>query len=254
MTNYEPGPTAVDGPSGVRPSDIPITGMAFVSPEYFRVTRIPIVRGRGFDATPGAAAGEIIVNQTLARRLWPNRDPIGARLRFGDGADAEWLTVVGIAGDVRMPGGRAAEFFGLQMYRPAGEGDASDGSFLLRVRGDPATVRSMLARAVERAGVGTTLRDVTAAESTLEYAYRAPRYALSLFGGIRESRGRPRGGGAVRHRGLRRGSAHTRDRYLRRVGSRCLHCSRARSSARVSSWFRLAVRSASPARTVRRGR
>jgi putative ABC transport system permease protein len=182
MTNYSSGPTAVDGPSGVRPSDVTITGMAFVSPEYFRVTRIPLVRGRGFDANASAAAGEIIVNQTLARHFWGDRDPVGARLRFGDGTDAEWLTVVGIAGDVRMPGGHAAEMFGLQMYRPATAGPASAGSFLLRARGDPATLRPVLARAVERAGIGATLANVADAASTLEYVYRGPRYALWLFG------------------------------------------------------------------------
>jgi len=63
------------------------------------------------------AKGEVVINQALARRLWPDRDALGARLRLGDGKDAEWLTVVGVAGDVRMPGA-ATELFGLQMYRP----------------------------------------------------------------------------------------------------------------------------------------
>ena len=137
---------------------------------------------RGFDASAATAAGEIVVNQALARCLWPDRDPIGARLRLGDRAGAEWLTVVGIADDVRMPGGAASVFFNLQMYRPSNIAPASAGSFVLRARGDLAAMRPLLTRAVERAGVGATLRDVVAAESTFEYAYRGPRFALWLFG------------------------------------------------------------------------
>lgn len=181
MTNMGMGPTAVDGPTGVRPVGPQVTGMAYVSPEYFRVTRIAIVRGRGLDPDPATAAGEVVINQLLARRLWPDRDAVGARLRLGDGADATWLTVVGVAGDVRMPG-VTDEFFGLQMYRPAGAAPRFDGSLVLRAQGDAAMLRPVLAQAVERAGVGATLRNVLAAGSALEYAYRGPRFAVSLFG------------------------------------------------------------------------
>jgi putative ABC transport system permease protein len=183
MINVAPGPSAVEGPEGARPSGVPLMAMAYVSPEYFHVARIPLVRGRGFDASPVAANGEIIINQALARRLWPDRDPLGARLRLGNREDAVWLTVVGVAGDVQMPGGgTAAVFFNLQTYRPSTAAPMSAGSFVLRVRGESATLRPLLAQAVERARVGAALGDVVTAESTLEYAYRGPRFALSLFG------------------------------------------------------------------------
>lgn len=181
MTHIEPGPSAVERADGVRASDVEVSAAARVGPGYFRVAHIPLVRGRAFDANPAVAAHEIVVNQTLARHLWPERDALGGRLRFGNGRDAEWLTVVGIAGDVVMPGGRAAEFFNLQMYFPTDDGE-STGGLVLRARGDPATLRPMLARAIERAGVRATLRNVVTAESTLEYAYRQPRYAAALFG------------------------------------------------------------------------
>jgi predicted permease len=181
LTHMGVGPAAVEGPAGVRPVGVPVTGMAYVSPEYFRVARIPIARGRGLDASPEAAAAEVVINQALARRLWPERDAVGARLRLGDGNDAEWLTVVGVAGDVQLPGS-TAEFFGLQMYRPTGAAPLFDGTLLLRARGDPAALRPTLARAVERAGVGATLGDVVAAESTIAFVYAGPRFTAALFG------------------------------------------------------------------------
>lgn len=180
LTHVAPGPTAVEGPAGARPSTVQFVGMAYVSPEYFRVAGIPLVRGRGLDASPAASAREVVINQALARRLWPDRDALGARLRLG-GEDAEWLTVVGVAGDVQMPGSDA-ELFRLQMYRAAGGTTGAAGSLVLRVRGDPEALRPLLARAVERAGVGVTLRNVVGAESTLDYAFAVPRFAVVLFG------------------------------------------------------------------------
>jgi putative ABC transport system permease protein len=74
---------------------------ADVWPGFFETLRIPIRMGRGFgpadrDGSPGAA----IVSETLARRLWPESDPLGRQVRLGS-PDAAPLTVVGVAGDIR---------------------------------------------------------------------------------------------------------------------------------------------------------
>jgi putative ABC transport system permease protein len=78
--------------------------MNAVSPDYFAITGIPIKQGRGFSASTGGSSGEdeILVNETLARRLWPGASPIGARVRRGY-AKGPWGTVVGVVGDVRLP-------------------------------------------------------------------------------------------------------------------------------------------------------
>jgi len=85
QTNVWPGPFAVDGPAGPQVIDLAFCEMPFVSPEYFHVARIPLVQGRTFDAAnPASATGELVVNEALARRLWPARSALGARLRVGD--------------------------------------------------------------------------------------------------------------------------------------------------------------------------
>jgi len=181
LTKLEGGPSAVEGPAGVRPAGHPDVSVAYVSPEYFRVAGIPLVRGRGFDASPATAAGEVVINEALARRLWPDRDAVGARLRLGDWAGGKWLTVVGIAGDVRMPGA-VAELFGRQMYLPTSAAQEFVGSLVLRARGDTAALRPLLARAVERAGAGVTLGELVSAKWMLEFSFGAPRFAVVLFG------------------------------------------------------------------------
>ena len=87
---------------------------------YFETMRIPIVAGRGFGPPDTTSLDRVvIVNETLARRLWNGRNPIGQRLRpnlsasMGT-ADNPWHTVIGVAGDVKEGGvDRAA---GTELY------------------------------------------------------------------------------------------------------------------------------------------
>ncbi len=77
-----------------------------VSREFFAAMGIPIKRGRGFDQgdTP-AGAPVAIVNETMARQFWPDGDPAGKRIRlYYDKDPQHWLSIVGVAGDVRYRG------------------------------------------------------------------------------------------------------------------------------------------------------
>jgi putative ABC transport system permease protein len=75
-----------------------------VSPDYFKTMRIPLLRGRllGSGDRPGAPEG-ILVNQSFARRLFGNGDPIGQQMRFGPETEGrqKWDVVVGVVGDVK---------------------------------------------------------------------------------------------------------------------------------------------------------
>jgi putative ABC transport system permease protein len=74
-----------------------------VSPGYFATLAIRAVAGRDFADRDDAAAPLVaIVNQTMAERFWPERDPIGKRIRLAEGGDPRWMTVVGVAADVRQ--------------------------------------------------------------------------------------------------------------------------------------------------------
>jgi predicted permease len=69
---------------------------------YFSTLKLPLVAGRPFGPSdvPGSP-GAAIVNETLARKLWPGRDPIGQRLRREDPGTRTFLTVVGVARDAK---------------------------------------------------------------------------------------------------------------------------------------------------------
>jgi len=79
-------------------------GYRVASDDCFATLGIPIVRGRAFTDRDRVGTEPVaVINQTMARKYWPGRDPIGQRIRFA-GMDRvnPWLTIVGIAGDVRQ--------------------------------------------------------------------------------------------------------------------------------------------------------
>lgn len=71
-----------------------------VSAGYFKTMSIPIVEGREFD--DGRGSGEVIINRSLARVLWPNRSALGQSFRIGNAG--EYVTIVGVTGRTRTRG------------------------------------------------------------------------------------------------------------------------------------------------------
>src|ERR1041384_2031694 len=78
--------------------------------EYFETMGVPIVAGRTFEpADATSSANVVIVNETLANRIWKGRNPIGQRVRpnlswaIGFGGNS-WHTVIGVAKDVKQGG------------------------------------------------------------------------------------------------------------------------------------------------------
>jgi putative ABC transport system permease protein len=95
-----------------RPEPLPtelasyMPGTRAVSTDYLSTLGVPLVNGRRFDERDAPEApGSVMINEAMARRHWPDRDPIGARLKLGDAeSTAPWFTVVGVVGDIRQMG------------------------------------------------------------------------------------------------------------------------------------------------------
>jgi putative ABC transport system permease protein len=79
-----------------------------VTPGFFSTLGIPLIKGRDFTADDHAQApGVVIISEAMARRYWPNEDPIGKRLREdnrGTSTPASWLEIVGVVGEVKYRG------------------------------------------------------------------------------------------------------------------------------------------------------
>ncbi len=74
----------------------------FVGPEFFDTFRIPLVRGRGIEATDREGSGMVaVINETMAERYFPGEDPIGRRLGLGRAGDPAEYEIVGVAANVK---------------------------------------------------------------------------------------------------------------------------------------------------------
>src|SRR5262249_61708123 len=84
-------------------SDQPGASYSVTLPGYFEAMKIPLVSGREFtDQDSTKAPGVVVINQTMARRFWPDEDPVGRRIKLGQvDSEAPRLTIVGVAGGGR---------------------------------------------------------------------------------------------------------------------------------------------------------
>jgi putative ABC transport system permease protein len=132
----------VEGQPAPRPEDAPIFWRRVIDPDYFRVMKIPLIRGREFTPQDTAAPRIAIINETTARRFWPNTDPVGKR--FGNGRS--WLTVVGVVGDVKFTAlTKDGELEFYELYRQA---PIADMILTVRTVSDPQRLAPTLRQAV----------------------------------------------------------------------------------------------------------
>ncbi len=156
-----------------------------VTPDYFQTLQIPLQSGRPFnDQDTLQSTKVVIINETLARQLWPGESPIGKR--FTIWRDEKFpREVVGVAGDTK---GSLDEEPGAQMYVPYGQ-DPTWGSLSLVVRttGEPTalagTVREAI-RSVDKAVPTYNLRTMNEVVNASTAPRRLPMLLLSAFAGV----------------------------------------------------------------------
>ncbi len=95
---------SIEGRTPFSPGQIPMADYDVVTPGYFQTMRIPLIEGRDFSWDDHSQTRRVIViNESMARTFWPREDPLSKRIKEGQLDDpAPWLTVVGVAGDIRQ--------------------------------------------------------------------------------------------------------------------------------------------------------
>ncbi len=128
-------PDGREVPEGTPP---PSANFRTVSGPWFETLRVPVLRGRPFSDADGPDAEPVgIVNEALARELWPGQDPLGKRIRLFSRSAAPF-TVVGVVGDVHQHAlDREPR---PEIYRPYGQWSTASLWLAVRVAGDPLTV------------------------------------------------------------------------------------------------------------------
>ena len=155
-----------------------------VAPGFFETIGAQLAAGRTFqDGDNDRAAPVTIVNETLARSIWPGEDPIGKRLKPGDGTDnGPWFTVVGVIkdlrrGDVKRP--IRGELYSCTLqYTPRTQ------MLVFRASGDPAIVMPSIRRELQAIDPQLPLFRVTTLEAQLSDTLNQPRFQATLLAGF----------------------------------------------------------------------
>jgi predicted permease len=153
-----------------------------VAPGYFKVLGVPILGGRGFtdDDTPG---GEkvVVVNQTVAGRYFPGRDPVGQRIRMDD----TWYRVLGVAGSIRLPDLAQNGVGDLQLFFPLRQNPRRGLTIITRVRGGRSATIEALKGIVWKIDRSVPIQTVARVDDLLAESVAQPRsnaLLMVLFG------------------------------------------------------------------------
>ncbi len=162
------------------------------SPEYFRAARIPMVKGREFtSADRRGNARVVVINQTLAKRLFGDKDPIGQHIAWtGDvlrfvPISGDWRTIVGVVGDTRDSGPDNPP--SPVMFQPFAQEEIFAGAMIIRTGAEPTALANAAVQAIRSLDPQALVEKVQTLEQVREDRV-APRKVNALlvtsFGGL----------------------------------------------------------------------
>ncbi len=156
----------------------------FVSPGFFETIGARVAQGRTFNTRDHDRAPRlVIVNETLAKMTWPGEDPIGRRLRAGDGSnDQPWMTVVGVIRDMRRADVKRP--IRPEIYMSSLQQTPRTETLVFRASGDPALVMPAIRRELQALNPQLPMFRVTTLESELADTLNQPRFQATLLGGF----------------------------------------------------------------------
>ena len=146
-----------------------------VTPGFHRTLDVRIRRGRDLGETEVWSTSPVaVINESMARRVWPNEDPIGRRFRFRNEDDGarEWLTVVGVAPDLQLFGiNPQSSETPPSAFAPYGYSQTVSTGVTIRVAGEPASITSLARAVIRTSDPGMPITAVSTMEDLRSLAY-----------------------------------------------------------------------------------
>jgi predicted permease len=154
-----------------------------ISPDYFKVLQASLLRGRSFteddeDGKPLVA----IIDESTAHKYWPNRDPLGRRVRFGRDPTKPWTTVVGIVNDIKSDG---LDIDGVpHIYVPSYQDSNRRLSVVLRTSLPAAALGPRIRQQIQSIDPGLPVFGVASMNDVLDRSLASRRFSADLVGGF----------------------------------------------------------------------
>jgi len=157
------------------------------SDDYFKALGIPLLAGRTFDARDGANTPvSIIINKTIADRVFPGRDPIGKRLRYPS-VQVDPITIVGVVGDVKITG--LDEAVKPVLYYSFRQSPGTAANLVARTQSDPNALAASIRNEVRSLEPDTAILNVRTMDELISqtqasFIRRFPALLISIFAGM----------------------------------------------------------------------
>jgi putative ABC transport system permease protein len=162
-----------------------------VTPDYFATLRTPIIQGREFnDRDTGSSPYVVVINQTMAKRFWPNESPIGKQIRLDYVPDEPLREIVGVSADIRM--NRQQRQLRPAIYVPylqqtprwmgAGYAARAGMFFVMRTQSKPLNMATSVRQAVAEVDHTHPVANLRTVEDYLDQQVRYVRLYVLLLG------------------------------------------------------------------------
>ena len=162
-------------PKGMEPEVMFNTAM----PNYFETIGIPLLQGRVFGSEDQAKTPAVVViNQTMARRFWPDQDPLGKQVKFAQ--DGSTATIVGVVGDAKHY--FLEEEQRPQMYDAYSQDPGLFATVLIRTAGEPLSVTEAVRQAIWKVDADQPMWKIRTVEFLVNRSTADRRFLMVLMG------------------------------------------------------------------------
>jgi putative ABC transport system permease protein len=159
----------------------PIADIAVVDTKYFRTMEVPLIAGRDFAGSDTYHTQPVaVIDQTLARQYWQDKDPLGQQLKFGFGRGLQGVTIVGVVGDIKSDGFEAPSV--PHIYVALGQFAPVNAVVFLRSRGDAEHLGEEVRREVESLNPNVPVHSISSMDQIIARSVADRRFALELLG------------------------------------------------------------------------
>lgn len=162
--------------------DYTLAAYRVVSKGYFRTMGIPLLKGRDLsERDAGETEPVVIINEALARRFFPDEDPLGKQMKMGEGPDSPnpWMTIVGVIGDVKH---RAMdEEARPELYRPFIQTPEWEMAVTIRTAQKSESLIAAIRREVMAIDSDQPLANVSTMEQLMDKSVARRRFNMSLL-------------------------------------------------------------------------
>jgi predicted permease len=157
----------------------PFVDIEAISPHWFEAMRVPVSGGRVFTKADDAQAPRaVIVNETFARRFWPNQNPVGKHIIVGRGPDP--AEVIGVAADVKNKG--LAQETQAQLYLPFAQLPWGNMNLLVRTAVPPKSMTSAVRAQISAVDPDQPVTAVQTVDELVDSSRAQPRFTMLLIG------------------------------------------------------------------------